>query len=288
MATRAAAATTRRRARRGVFSSPLAGLALVLSLALGLAGSVAGAGPLDLDDPAPRPIEVRFEISPADQPGRLDSNWSPPRRALLEPAPDGRPDQVRIRIPAREMEAHLRSTGTAVVAGSFSDFLWTLDRQSGHVVAAHLRGQVEERVGLGLLSARVAVAIEVEMSTARAAGFRTDQKSFGKQTHDLCLPTERSCIAVEGLRYDPSRGYVNAVGALRAFTPVFEVEAFSPLGEARFSEHAEQALGRTGTPTSEREEVFSSQTTRGPADRAEDGHDEKAERPSVGRAARPG
>ena len=51
--------------------------------------------PLDLQDPTPRWIEVRFEISPPSEPGRLDSDWSPGRPAYLESDPDS--PIVRIR-----------------------------------------------------------------------------------------------------------------------------------------------------------------------------------------------
>lgn len=276
----------RRRLRWSSIPGPTALVALFAAFAAA-AGIDTATPPLDLDDPSPRPIVVRFEISPADQPGRLDAQWSPPRHALLEPAAGDRPEQVRIRIPAREMEAHLRSTGTAVVEGSFSDFVWTLDRRSGEVLAAELAGRIEERVGLGLLSAQVSVEIRVEMSSDRSAGFRTGHQSFGKQTHDLCSPAEHRCIPVEGRPFDAERGYVNAVGAIRAFTPLIEVEAFSPLGEARFSERAVSTLGASSATTTGHEAVFSSESTRGGSDRAGGGHDEKAERPDDRGAGRP-
>ena len=102
---------------------------LVLCLALLGRAATAGAAPLDLRDPNPRWIEVAFEISPAEEPGRLDTHWSAPRRAFIEP--DERADHVRIRVPAAEIEAHLGSTGTDVVPGSFGEFVWTLERGAG-------------------------------------------------------------------------------------------------------------------------------------------------------------
>lgn len=250
-----------------------------LALAIFAAGpGAAERPPLDLADPTPRPIEVRFEISPADQPGRLDTAWSEPRPGLLEPT--GHPDQVRIRIPAPEMEAHLSSTGTLVVPGSFSDFVWILDRTSGHVVEAGLAGRIQERIGFGPLATRIAIDIRVDMSTRRGAGFRTGRAPFGIETHDFCSPEEgsRSCVPVASRRFDPQQGYVNAVGFIRAATPMAEVRAFSPLGEVRFSERPTEAIAQpTGTPL-ERDAVFSPATGPDPGLERGGWHGDSAER----------
>lgn len=264
-------------ARRSDRSGLLASLALAI-LAFASRPCAAQSVPLDLGDPTPRRIEVRFEVSPADQPGRLDTAWSTPRPGLLEPT--SHPDRVRIRIPASAMEAHLRSTGTEVVPGTFSDFVWILDRVSGHVLEAGLAGRIHERIAIGLLATRIAVEIRVDMSTERGGGFRTKRAPFGIQTHDFCSPGEgaRSCVAVETRRFDPRQGYVNAVGSILAATPMAEVRAFSPLGEVRFSEgDAETSVEQTST-TRERDAVFSPATD--PASGVERGgwHGESVER----------
>lgn len=244
---------------------------------LAMSGDADGA-PLDLGDVRPRGIEVRFEISPSDEPGRLDSSWSPPRPARLEPTED--PAHVRIRIAAAEMEDHLRSTGTAVVPGTFSDFVWTLDRSSGHVLDARLEGRIEERLSIGLLETRVPVRIHVDMSTTDTAGYRRKRAPFGIETHDFCSPGagEGPCIAVAGRRYDAARGYVNAVGSIRASTPMVEVRAFSPLGEARFSE-PDAMTSLEPRPTTPSPEAVSS-ADRGPLDAPRPGgwHGEASER----------
>jgi hypothetical protein len=210
------------------------------SVGLGLASlglaTAAHAASVDLTDPSPRWIFVRFETSPPDQPGRLDSSWSVQRRAFLEPG--DAPDRVRIRIPAPDVEAQLRSTGTDVVPGTFSEFVWTLERSSGHVVEAELKGRVREHLSLGLLSTSIEVAIHVEMTTRAQAGFRSARGALGIETHDYCSPARplEGCVLVEARQLDPERGYVNAIGRLEAATPMVEVQAFSPLGEVRFSE----------------------------------------------------
>lgn len=194
--------------------------------------------PLDLADPTPRPIRVRFEVSPPDEPGRLDATWSVARAATLEPVADR--GLVRIAVPAREVEAQLRSTGTDALAGSFSDFVWLLDPETGEVVEATLSGRVRESIRLGPLRTSAVVEIDVAMSTARSAGF--DRSRFlGLRTNALCEPpaaggTDASCVGVPAVPFDPSRGYVNAVGRVQAASSFAKVVAFSPLGEIQLTE----------------------------------------------------
>jgi hypothetical protein len=209
-----------------------------LGIGLGLVGlaATAQAEAIDLSDPTPRWIVVAFEVSPPESPGRLDADWSEPRRAYLEPAASA--DQVRIRIPAADVEAQLRSTGTDIVPGSFSEFVWTLERSTGHVLAAELTGRVREHLRLGLFDTALEVDIHVEMTTRARAGFRSAKGALGIETHDYCshdTPLD-GCVFVEARQLDPARGYVNAVGRLEAATPMIEVQTFSPLGEVRFSE----------------------------------------------------
>ena len=62
---------------------------------------------------------------------------------------------------------------------------------------------------------------------------------------------ERSdCTLVPARPYDRLSGYVNAVGEIRATTGSLEVDSFSPLGEAIFSEvdPAQEAAWRIAGP----------------------------------------
>jgi len=231
------------------------GIGLAACLAVLLCTARALAAPLDLSDETPRWVEVRFEVSPPDQPGRLDSVWSAARRAYLEPDPERA--LVRIRVPASEVEAHLRSTGTDAVPGSFSEFVWVLDPGSGEVLEAVLSGRVRERVRLGFLRTSATIDISVEMTTRGTAGFASESNLLGIETQRFCRPDRadpgRACVAVAAARFDPERGYVNAVGSVRAATPILEIKAFSPLGEVRFSEAMSppaQALGESGSVAS--------------------------------------
>lgn len=205
------------------------------------------AAPLDLADPTPRWIEVRFEVSPAAEPGRLDHQWSAPRRARIEPVHGT--GVLRIRIPAAQVEAQLRSTGSDPIQGTFSEFVWLIDPVTGHVLAADLSGSVRETIQFGPFTTAARVAIRVEMTTTdQAAGFVPGQGIFGIPTNPFCAPksigddagdvrhAEGGCVAVKPIRFDPARGYVNAVGSVRAANAFAEIRAFSPLGEVQFLE----------------------------------------------------
>lgn len=223
-------------------------LFLVLSAGMVLtAGGAAAQGPFDLNDPRPRWIDVRFEVSPANQPGQLDSEWSGLRAAFVDPSVGA--GRVEVRIPAQEMEAHLLSTGTDAIPGTFSEFVWTFDRETGHVLAAEMRGRVREHVRFGFIRTSATIDIQVEMTTQQVAGFASESGMLGIETQRFCAPGPvrkgakikrsrliKGCVGVPAAPLDPARGYVNAVGTVRAVTPVMEIEAFSPLGEVRFSE----------------------------------------------------
>lgn len=209
-------------------------LAVVAVFAIGVGD--ASSAPLDLHDPTPRWVEVRFENSPPDAPGQLDSSWSGGRRAYLDQAPGNA--IIRIRVPAEEIEAQLRANGSETISGTFSDFVWHLDPRTGHVLQAAFSGRVRERLSLGLIRASTLVDIRVEMTTTDPAGFRKPKGIFGLKTHYYCSPLEgqSGCIAVEPTRFDPESGYVNAIGSVHAATAIGEIHAFSPLGEVQFSE----------------------------------------------------
>ncbi len=213
--------------------------AIALWLALETSG---GAAPLDLNDPTPRWVEIRFEVSPSDQPGSMNHRWGVFRRAWLSP---GESDQhIEIRVPQVDVEAQLRSTGTDAVGGSFSDFVWQLDPRNGQVLEAVLSGRVRQRISLGPFHRSMEVAIDVEMSTSRRAGFMSSRGTLGVQTQTWCDPSgaRARCQEVTAVPFDRKRGYVNAVGILRASAGLIEVHAFSPLGEVEFRERVSEPL----------------------------------------------
>lgn len=233
-------ATPRRdRTGSGRFWRATRKLALLLTLCVG----TAAAEPLDLSDRRPRWVEVRFEISPDDTPGALDRVWSAPQRAWLTPRADF--EEVRIRIPGPAVEAHLRSTGRDPIEGSFTDFLWRLDPRSGHVREAQVVGRVRETLRVGPMRIAAAIQISTDVTTERGGGYRYARGVLGIPTHPFCRPAlgAADCVSVPPVRFDRDRGYVNAVGFVRARHALTEIETFSPLGEVEFREI------RSGTET---------------------------------------
>jgi hypothetical protein len=228
--------------------------AILLAMSLGGSGA---AEPLDLQDTTPRWVEVRFEVSPADQPGSTDQRWSGYRRAWLTVDPEG--SAVEIRVPAEEVEAQLRSQGTDPVAGSFSPFVWRVEPSSGHVLEAELSGRVRERIRLGPFGRSVEVQVEAVMSTFERAGFVTSKQRLGIETHSFCDPAlvPGRCQEVFAVPFDRNRGYVNAVGFLRATAGLIEIQSFSPLGEVQFRERPARALETTVSGSPVRDEVCS-------------------------------
>lgn len=190
--------------------------------------------PMRLDDPRPRWVGVRFEVSPADRPDQLDRVYTPGIRAWLEP--DAVPGRLRVSIPGADVERMLL-VGEDPVPGSFGSFVWVFDAASGHVVSAELRGTLIKTLDWGPFTSRVRTPIRVAMRTAAAAGFEPPRVVLGQRLHGFC---ERAgspdCTLVAGVRYDRSRGYVNAVGSLAVEFRGITLRTFSPLGEARFSE----------------------------------------------------
>lgn len=204
------------------------------------ATSAAAQAPIDLMNPEHRRVEVRFEISPDEAPGQLDRHWSVARPAILERSSDHQ--VIQIRIPAAEIEQQFRSMGRDPVPESFSDFVWTLDRTTGHVLEAAFEGRVRSELALGFLTTRAEVAIRVEMNTRLPAGYKAGREVLGNRMHGFCnaLDRSRECTLVTPRPYDASRGYVNAVGFLRASSAVTKIRTFSPLGEVVFTELADK------------------------------------------------
>ena len=204
-----------------------------LALCLFVGTASAQGEPVDLLDPTPRPVLVQFEISPHDEPGRLDSHYTTYLPARLGPGSE--PETVEIRVAGYLVEQHVLVYPTPV-DGSFSDFVWLFDAKTGAVIRASVSGEVETTLGFGIAKASARARIVAEMDTAREAGFEAPRRFFGKTHFRLCAQgAERACTWVAPRTY--ADGYVNAVGELRVRTSLgIELESFSPLGEARFSE----------------------------------------------------
>lgn len=221
----------------------LAALALT---AAAIAPAAARAKPMDLLDAKPRQVTVRFELSPPDRPAQTNTRYSAALPAWLEPGP--LPETLQVTVKGSLVERHLMA-GHEALAGTFSDFVWVFDTATGHVRSATLSGVVRQQVRIGLSSFALDMPIRVAMDTASPAGLEAPQSLFGHQLHRFCHPARsRSCREVQPRAYDPSTGYVNALGTVSADSKLVRIRSFSPLGEAVFSE-AEPRLARGDTPS---------------------------------------
>jgi hypothetical protein len=201
------------------------------------------AEPVDLGDPRPREIEVSFEVSPPEQPGQLASRFTRHFRAHLEPASVA--GLVKVTIPGWVVEENL-VPDREVAPGSFSDFVWIFDAETGHVRSATVSGVVRHEMRLGRSSWKTDAAMRARMNTLSAAGF-SYTRMFGAEFPRLCRRKGRGCTWVEPRTYDKTTGYVNAVGEVTARSGALRISSFSPLGEAIFRELA-PALADVAAP----------------------------------------
>ena len=211
------------------------GLALILSLVWHLAPWTALSQPLDLQDPTPRWVSVRFEVSPQDQPGRLDARYGDAIRARFEPTAD--PRRVRVVVGAKDVEERLFA-GESPRTNSFSDFVWVFDTDSGAVLSAELAGSLVRRIGF----LEKDVSLDVRLTTRHDAGYRPPRRVLGQLLFEYCAGSEApsndtsGCSWVRSQHYDPRTGYVNAVGSVQARVVGIRHRSFAPLGEAIFEE----------------------------------------------------
>ena len=211
--------------------------ALMLSL---ISQALAFAEPMDLSDPQPRWVGVRFEVSPAQRPGQLDTIYTQEFPAWL--VPNDVEGQVRVAVDGRIVEQYLMADHRPV-EGSFSDYIWVFDASSGDVVSATVLGKLIKTLDWGFFTSEVETSIRAQMATRSetraptAAGFAPPRSKLGQLLFYFCtLSDGEGCTLVPAAPYDPRSGYVNAVGPILARWTGFTTRAFSPLGEARFSE----------------------------------------------------
>jgi len=198
--------------------------------------SPAGAEPLHLYDATPRDIQVRFENSPRDLPSQVDQSYGPPVPARVESAGV---DLLRVVIEGPVVEEHLFGKNGAE-PGSFGDFVWLFDAQTGHVLDARVEGRLHQKLDWGLVRSTTQANVGVRMSTRERAGFQPLRRVLGNSVFRHCDPGQAvgvRCHPVEAVPFDPVRGYVNAVGVIQVDTPLgIGAATFSPLGEALFLE----------------------------------------------------
>jgi hypothetical protein len=218
-------------------STPRAAPACALALLLAAAPAAAGE-PMDLDDPEPRWVSVRFENSPADRPEQLAAAFTQELPGWLEP--DARPGRVRVTVAGREVERGYFYR-QRLRPGSFSDFVWIFESASGDVVSASLRGVLVRRFDLGPLSPELDTPFAADMSTRATAGFERGRRLFGQLVFPHCASASDDCTLVAARRYDRATGYVNAVGSIEGRAFGISGRSFSALGEAIFTEREQSA-----------------------------------------------
>ncbi len=177
---------------------------------------------------------MRFEVSPADRPGQIDAVYSDRIVARLEPGEHA--GRVELTISGRAVEDQLLREHDPV-PGSFSDFVWSFDTATGHVLSATVSGTLIRSLDLGLWTSQLEARVRFEMDTHRVAGFRPARRLLGQRVHRFCVPGKANgCHSVNASVYDPVTGHVNAVGHLDVETRLMQLRSFSSLGEAVFSE----------------------------------------------------
>ncbi len=192
--------------------------------------------PMELRDPQPRWISVRFENSPLDQPGQLATQYTAALPAWFEPG--GASNRARVTIAGPTLETGWFE-GHRLRTGSFSDFVWIFDASSGDVLSARLRGTLIRRLEFGVLGSDVDLPFEAEMTTRSAVGYKAVRHTLGQLVFPFCERAEHGCTLIAPVRYDSRTGYVNAVGSIVARAMGAAARTFSPLGEAIFSERAD-------------------------------------------------
>lgn len=207
-------------------------LPLLASLLAGAAGpSAAVAEPMDLSDPTPRWVEVQFGFAPAAP----ESPVAATRRFRARAEPGDADGTLQVTLPGEVVEEHLFGTQSPK-RGSFSDFVWTLDRATGRATA-RLTGVLIRTVSMGFFDTELEPRIEVEMSSDARAGFTEPKELMGNTFSRFCDdPGATDCTIVDGARYDPESGTVRAVGALSATTTIVTTRTLAPHGEAVFRE----------------------------------------------------
>jgi hypothetical protein len=215
---------------------------LAVSIGMGFlfAAGVARGEPMNLLDPAPRVVSVRFENSPADAPDRLGATYTTeiPARFAFDP----QTDRVRVSVAGGDVERDY-FTHQSLRPGSFSDYVWIFDPHTGDVESASLRGVLVRSFDLGLFQKEVDTDFEAMLSTRVPAGFTPARHVFGQLLLPLCQAASSQCTLVPAIRYDARTGYVNAVGWIGGRALGITAKTFASIGEAIFSERPPGAAG---------------------------------------------
>ena len=205
---------------------------IVCCLVLGV-GSIARADPMRLADPTPRWVVVQFEDSPSERPDLLDRVYTKPFAGWLERNEQG---QVVVRVGGDVLEQNLFRENNPV-PGSFSDYVWVFDPDTGEVLSASFSGTFAYVIDWGFTTSQIRARVRARMETTGTGGYRGAENLWGRALYPFCEDVGSArCTAVPARPYDGERGYVNAVGYLAIDSPLTQFSTYSAVGEARFSE----------------------------------------------------
>lgn len=190
--------------------------------ALALLSTVMAAVPVDLSNTTPRQIRVEIDREQHDFAALGGAYTLPIRAAFTADA-----DVATVTIPGSATEALIDDFFSGLVGavpGSFSDYVITIDVDTGAVLSAGVTGVLDTVIG--------DVPIEQTASSDTLAGFEL-VNFMGFDFPFLCT-TGATCTLVPGHAYDPLTGRANAVGMIH--TSLFD--AFAPFGDLRLTEES--------------------------------------------------
>jgi hypothetical protein len=205
---------------------------LVMMVLATAAQAAADPVPMRLDDPTPRWVSVRFEDSGSDAPGAIDVVYSPAYPAWFAPDPAG--SRVRVTVTGPTLERMIADQDP--VPGSFSDFVWEFDVETGDVRVAEFTGKVRQNLEFGIARWRVDADIHATLSTREVAGYTPSRNMLGLRIYRYCDGDGPACTPMRPHPYAPESGYVHAVGVIEATAGPTHVRSYCPLGEAVFTE----------------------------------------------------
>jgi hypothetical protein len=204
---------------------------VAVGLLLASTAGAATAQPMDLANRKARWVIVQALITSSDT---RQGHLSRPARAWYRVG--ATPGERVVIVPGPEVERVFFADRQAV-EHSFSDFVWTLDATSGHVISASFSGAVREPIRIGPIRTAVEVSIEASFSTHMPGGYGQPHRIAGRTVIRYCGDARRpDCTAVATAAYDPESGWVRANGAVCATWRSLRTLAYTSLGQARFSE----------------------------------------------------
>ena len=144
--------------------------------------------------------------------------------------------EQRVVIAGRVVEARLLAEHDPM-AGTFSDFVWSFDTETGHVLSATVDGTVRRTLDWGIVRTHTRARLSFRMDTLGSAGYHEPRNYLGQPINYFCEPDEaKGCVRVLAQPYDATTGYVNAVGPIEVESLIMHLRTFSTIGEAVFSE----------------------------------------------------